>query len=85
MTKVPRVRKFIAHEPGFTIVDAMDKLFQHWFDGPSWDVWRIVLKAACCLPTSSTIAFGACWRASSCTSRQEPWVAHPNSLHSKCD
>jgi hypothetical protein len=30
MTKVPRVRKFIAHEPGFTIIDAMDRLSPQW-------------------------------------------------------
>jgi hypothetical protein len=51
--KQPRTRKFMAHEPGFTIIDAMDKLFRHWFDGPSWDVWRVVLKAAFCLPMTA--------------------------------
>jgi hypothetical protein len=24
-------------------------LFKQWFDGPSWDGWRAVLKAAFCL------------------------------------
>jgi hypothetical protein len=52
MTKVPRVRKFIAHEPGFSIIDVMNKLFPQWFSGPSWDGWRAILKAAFALPRS---------------------------------
>ena len=45
--KQPRTRKFMAHEPGFTIIDAMNRLFPAWFDGEScWDAWREILKAA---------------------------------------
>ena len=29
--KQPRTRKFMAHEPGFTIIDAMNRLFPAWF------------------------------------------------------
>jgi hypothetical protein len=29
-----------------TILDSMNGPFQKWFDGPSWDPWRIVLRAA---------------------------------------
>ena len=36
---------FMAHEPGFTIIDAMNRLFPAWFDGEScWDAWRVILK-----------------------------------------
>ena len=36
--KQPRTRKFMAHEPGFTIIDARNRLFPAWFDGEScWD------------------------------------------------
>ena len=39
--KQPRTRKFMAHEPGFTMIDAMNRLFPAWFDGEScWDAWR---------------------------------------------
>jgi hypothetical protein len=48
--KQPRTRRFMAHEPGFTIIDAMDRLFRQWFDGESWDGWRAILRAAFCLP-----------------------------------
>ena len=50
----PRHRKFMASEPGFTIVDAMDHpgLFRRWFEGPSWDAWRVILRAAFHLPMS---------------------------------
>ena len=34
----------MAHEPGFTIIDAMNRLFPAWFDGESWDAWRVILK-----------------------------------------
>ena len=43
--KQPRTRKFMAHEPGFTTIDAMNRLFPAWFDGEScWDAWRVILK-----------------------------------------
>ena len=43
--KQPRTRKFMAHEPGFTIIDAMNRLFPAWFDGEScWDAWRVILE-----------------------------------------
>ena len=38
--KHPRTRKFMAQEPGFTIINAMNRLFPAWFDGESWDAWR---------------------------------------------
>jgi hypothetical protein len=41
--KQPRTRKFIAHEPAFTIIDAIDRLLPAWFDGESW---RVILKDA---------------------------------------
>ena len=28
--KQPRTRKFMAHDPGFTIIDAMNRLFPAW-------------------------------------------------------
>ena len=57
--KQPRTRKFMAHEPGFTIIDAMNRLFPAWFDGEScWDAWRVILKAAFALPmTKDEVAF----------------------------
>ena len=57
--KQPRTRKFIAHEPGFTIIDAMNRLFPARFDGEScWDAWRVILKAAFALPmTKDEVAF----------------------------
>src|SRR6516162_5751577 len=57
--KQPRTRKFMAHEPGFTIIDAMNRLFRAWFDGEScWDPWRVILKAAFALPmTKDEVAF----------------------------
>ena len=48
--KPPRHRRFMAAEPGFTIVDAMDRLFPQWFFGESWDGWRSILRAIYCLP-----------------------------------
>jgi len=43
--KHPRTRKFMAQEPGFTIINAMNRLFPAWFDGEScWDAWRVILK-----------------------------------------
>jgi hypothetical protein len=30
----------MAHEPGFTIIDAMNRPFPAWFEGEScWDAW----------------------------------------------
>lgn len=49
-----------AMQPGINIVTAMDSgaLFRRWFDGPSWDGWRAILRAAFCLPMSADeIAF----------------------------
>jgi hypothetical protein len=51
--KQPRTRRFMAHEPGYTIIDAMDRLFPQWF-GESWDNWRVVLKAAFAIPMSKS-------------------------------
>ena len=56
----PRFRKFVPSDVALDIVQAMDHpgLFKQWFDGPSWDGWRAVLKAAFCLPMSEAeIAF----------------------------
>jgi hypothetical protein len=42
------------------IVQAMDhrKIFEPWFEGESWNPWRVILKAAFCLPmTEEEIAF----------------------------
>jgi hypothetical protein len=40
---------------GLSITDAMDdkRLFGPSFNGPSWDAWRTVLRAAFCLPMSA--------------------------------
>jgi hypothetical protein len=54
--KQPRTRKFMAHEPGFTIIDAMNRLFPAWFDGESWDGWRGHLDHL--LPKQSKLARG---------------------------
>jgi hypothetical protein len=48
--KQPRHRRFMAAEPGFTIIDCMDRLFPQWFSGSSWDGWRSILRAIYCLP-----------------------------------
>jgi hypothetical protein len=44
------------------IIDVMndEEAFAPWFDGPSWDAWRIILRAAYCLPMTpqELIAFG---------------------------
>ena len=56
----PRFRKFVPTDVALDIVQTMDHpgLFKQWFDGPSWDGWRAVLKAAFCLPMSEAeIAF----------------------------
>ena len=47
-----KTRKFMTHEPGFDIVRAMETLFARWFDGPSWDAWKTILRAAFALPMS---------------------------------
>jgi hypothetical protein len=38
--------------PGPSIIDTLDDpaLFQPWFPGPSWNAWRVILKAAFCIP-----------------------------------
>jgi hypothetical protein len=49
----------VARKP-LTIIGALDdeKLFKPWFNGPSWDNWRTILKAAYALPmTSAEIEF----------------------------
>lgn len=35
-----------------TIIDTLDDptLFAPWFVGPSWNAWRVILKAAFCIP-----------------------------------
>ena len=56
----PRFRKFVPTDVALDIVQTMDHpgLFKQWFDGPSWDGWRALLKAAFCLPMSEAeIAF----------------------------
>jgi hypothetical protein len=39
----------------FNIIRALDdeRLFRPWFRGPSWDNWRVILKAAYALPMTS--------------------------------
>jgi len=46
----PPLRWFLGKEPGYDILTAMDTTFAKWFEGPSWDTWRAILKAAFCLP-----------------------------------
>jgi hypothetical protein len=54
----PPRRRFVQHEADFDIIVAMDTLFRRWFEGPSWDPWRTILKAAFALPmTKQEIAF----------------------------
>jgi hypothetical protein len=38
--------------PALSIIDTLDDptLFAPWFPGPSWDAWRVILKAAFCIP-----------------------------------
>jgi hypothetical protein len=51
--KQPRHRRFIDCEPGFSIIDAMDRLFPQWFQGgeiDSWSGWKSILRAIFCLP-----------------------------------
>ncbi len=40
---------------GLSIIEAMDDplLFEPWFEGPTWNGWRTILKAAYALPMSS--------------------------------
>ena len=44
------------------IIDVMndEEAFAPWFEGPSWDAWRIILRAAYCLPMTpqELITFG---------------------------
>jgi hypothetical protein len=39
-------------DPGPSIIDTLDDpaLFQPWFPGTSWNAWRVILKAAFCIP-----------------------------------
>ena len=54
----PPRRRFLQAESGFDIVQAMDTLFMRWFEGESWDAWRVILKAAFALPvTKDEVAF----------------------------
>jgi hypothetical protein len=48
--KPPRTLKFMAHEPGFTIIDAMNRLFPAWFDSISrrWRMLRLSMGARAC-------------------------------------
>jgi len=58
--KAPRGRQFIKSEIDLDIVEAMthDGMFRQWFDGPSWDNWKAILRAAFGLPMSaSELAF----------------------------
>ena len=44
----PLRRRFLQHEQGFDIVQAMNTLFRRWFEGESWNPWPVILKAAFC-------------------------------------
>ena len=55
----PLRRRFLQHEQGFDIVQAMNTLFRRWFEGESWDPWPVILKAAFCLKIASLIAIYA--------------------------
>jgi hypothetical protein len=45
---LPRQSKAPAATPSMNIIDAMadPELFEPWFSGPTWNPWRVVLKAA---------------------------------------
>src|SRR5258708_37075057 len=47
----PSVRRKVS-APSVNIIDTLDDptLFQPWFPGPSWNAWRVILKAAFCIP-----------------------------------
>jgi hypothetical protein len=51
----PLRRRFLQHEQGFDIVQAMNTLFRRWFEGES-DPWPVILKAAFRLRIASLIA-----------------------------
>jgi hypothetical protein len=69
MRTTPRVAGFRSEYPaGFELecmagfvgirIQAMDTLFMRWFEGESWDAWRVILKAAFALPvTKDEVAF----------------------------
>ena len=38
----PPRRRFLQHEQGFDIVQAMNTLFRRWFEGESWDPWPVI-------------------------------------------
>jgi hypothetical protein len=42
--------------PAVSIIDTLDDpaLFQRWFEGPSWNAWRVILKAAFWIPLDDT-------------------------------
>ena len=52
----PPRRRFLQHEQGFDIVQAMNTLFRRWFEGESSDPWPVILKAAFCLKIASLVA-----------------------------
>jgi hypothetical protein len=57
---LPRAREFMRNDERLDIVEVMEHpgLFRQWFDGPSWDGWKSILRAAFGLPmTESEIAF----------------------------
>jgi hypothetical protein len=56
LPRQPPRRRFLQHEQGFDIVQAMNTLFRRWFEGESWDRWPVILKAAFCLKIASLIA-----------------------------
>ena len=50
----------VAPKHAYTVLDAMDDeaMFKSSFEGESWNGWRVILKAALCLPmTRDEIAF----------------------------
>ena len=42
LPRQPPRRRFLQHEQGFDIVQAMNTLFRRWFEGESWDPWPVI-------------------------------------------
>jgi hypothetical protein len=51
----PKAKGETAPQPTISVSRAISdpQLFGKWFDGPSWDTWRAVLKAAFCEPMTA--------------------------------
>jgi len=51
-SRTARAVKAEPKPPPITIIESLDdpRLFEPWFVGPSWRAWRVILKAAFCIP-----------------------------------